>query len=688
MDLDALRFGNFSKLGTAVADWSTMITKLEQLKSEAVDQLDGRSKKADWKGINATVTQSFITKTAKEFGDAVTEATTIRNILRDTHSELSDWQEKLNEAISHGLKKNLTVVGTGNGGFTVTMNIHPDRAAKGTTLPDHSPADAENLRDEVQRIMKKATESDNTAAQALLVIVDQTPYGFSDASYKDRDTAAKAIKDAEHYAELIKKKGDDMSPEEFDELNRQLAAYKNDRLFQEKFATTLGARGMLDFWADLSDPSDGGDLQRARHDQLGDFQKNVSLTIAGATQSDSSAMHAWERDMVNLGHEQIKTRGANVYGFQLMSNFMRVGNYDDKFLNDYGNALVDTEKKMKLPRNYWQGMGGPPMPKMNFMGEDFGRDPMTGFMTALSNSPDASTEFFNATQPQDNAQYVLKDREVFDDTPLNDKDSNQSREATGKALVAAATGVSPNDLNARPVAHSPEHREVLERSLKYISEAGNDFPSEMRDDMATVLVNHGDEVHHTASALADDPNDPKLLDRHQLMEVSKQISRSQDAYGILNEGLNQEMLRDIHGDHTSDPKETLQRAGQTVGFLEEARYQALKTDKADPSWNAKWLYHGFGGAVNFIPVVGDAAQRGVDALAYQWQLDEQARINDEIARQNGSTFTAREHQLQALADQWAKANPNNANNRYTLTNEINTAAFNGNDRAQGLAGDQ
>lgn len=687
MDLDALRFGNFSKLGTAVDDWSTMITKLEQLKTEAVDQLDGRSKKANWKGVNATVTQSFITKTAKEFGDAVTEATTIRNILRDTHGELVDWQEKLNEAISHGLKKNLTVVSTGNGGFTVTMNIHPDRAAKGTTVPDHSPEDAENLRDEVQRIMTKATESDNTAAQTLLAIVGQTPYGFSDASYKDRDSAARAIKDAERYAELIKKKGDGMSPEEFDDLNRHLGAYKNDPLFQEKFALTLGPRGMLDFWADLSDPSDGGDLQRARRDHLGEFQKNISLTLAGATQSDSPAMQAWERDMVNLGHEQIKTRGASVYGFQLMSNFMRVGNYDDKFLTDYGNSLVETEKKMKLPSHYWN-TGAPPMPKMNFMGEEFGKDPMTGFMAALSNSPDASTAFFNATQPQDNAEYVLKDREVFDDTPLNDKDSNQSREATGKALVAAATGVNPNDPNARPIAHSPEHREVLERSLKYISEAGKDFPSEMRDDMATVLVNHGDEVHHTASALADDPKDPKLLDRHQLMEVSKQISRSQDAYGILNDGLNQEMLRDIHGDKTSDPKETLQRAGQTVGFLEEARYQALKADKADPSWNAKWLYHGFGGAVNFIPVVGDAAQRGVDALAYQWQLDEQARINEEITRQNGSTFTARENQLQALADEWAKANPNHANNRYTLTNEINTAAFNGNDRAQGLAGDQ
>jgi hypothetical protein len=115
----------------------------------------------------------------------------------------------------------------------------------------------------------------------------------------------------------------------------------------------------------------------------------------------------------------------------------------------------------------------------------------------------------------------------------------------------------------------------------------------------------------------------------------------------------------------------------------------LATDKDDPSWHAKWLYHGFGGAVNFIPVVGDAAQRGVDALAYQWQLDEQARIDDDNARQNGEVFTARENQLQKLSDLWIDANPNHGNsNRYTLTSEINGAAFDGNARAQGLAGDQ
>ncbi|MEU8617381.1 hypothetical protein [Streptomyces sp. NPDC048623] len=687
MDLDALRFGVFTQLGTAAGDWEAMAKKLWDLESDARGDLGGKAAKAHWEGVNATVTKEFVGKTAKEFADAATQATSIANILKDTHGELVGYKQQLNETIEQALTRNLTVVATGDGGFTVTMNIHPDRAAKGHEVPEHTQADVNALRDEVQKILTQATESDTTAAQALTMLVGQTPYGFSDAAYYDRDRAAKAMKDAEEIANLLKTKGDDLTPEQFDRLNKDLAAYKDDRLFQEKLATTLGPRGVLEFWADLSDPSDGGGLQRARLKDLGDFQQNLSLVLAGATQSDSPAMRTWENDMVKLGEERVQTRGTQVYGFQLMSNLMRTGDWDNRFLNDYGNALVATEKKMQLPSHYWNS-GVPPMPKMNFIGEDFGRDPMTGFMTALAASPNAATEFFNTTAPEDNAKYVLGDRDTFDDTPLDSKDGNSATNATGAALTAAATGMNPNDPTAPQVDLTPEHRKVLDRSLEYLSARGDDFPAEMRDDMAKVLSRHSDVVHHSASTLADDDKDPRLLDRAALLEVSKQVSRDQDAYGMLNEAMNREMLNDIHTGVPSDQKETLQRAGATVGFLEEARYQALQTDKEDPSWNAKWLYHGFGGAANFIPVVGDAAQRGIDALAYQWQLDEQARINDETARMNGDTFTARERQLQALADAWIEANPEHkGQNRYTITGEINGAAFDGNKRASALAGE-
>ena len=67
---------------------------------------------------------------------------------------------------------------------------------------------------------------------------------------------------------------------------------------------------------------------------------------------------------------------------------------------------------------------------------------------------------------------------------------------------------------------------------------------------------------------------------------------------------------------------------------------------------------------------------------------EEQRINEENQRMKGDTFTARERQLHALADEWIKANPDSLNgaNRYTISDEINGAAFDGNNRAQVLVG--
>ncbi|MFF2192743.1 hypothetical protein [Streptomyces sp. NPDC058157] len=160
MDLDALRSADFSKLATAVGDWTAMAKKLWELEHDARGDLGGKAAKAGWAGVNATVTREFITKTAKEFADAATEATSIANILRDTHGELVEYKARLDEAVRRGLEKNLTVVGTGGCGFTVTMSVHPDRAAGGGTTPEHTEAEAIALRDEVQRILEGATESD------------------------------------------------------------------------------------------------------------------------------------------------------------------------------------------------------------------------------------------------------------------------------------------------------------------------------------------------------------------------------------------------------------------------------------------------------------------------------------------------------------------------------------------------
>ncbi|MFI8370745.1 hypothetical protein [Streptomyces sp. NPDC085466] len=692
MDLETLRQGNFGSLSQAITARKGVVDKLKKLETDARDDLKAKADKANWAGANATVSRSFITKTAGEFSDAHTQAQSIHDILKDTHDELVSYQQQLEQALERGRKKNLTVTPI-PGGFTVTMLIHPDRAAKGHDVPDHTPQDAEHLRDDVERVLNRATESDSTAATVLRALVDQAETGFSGAKYGDRDTAIDALRKAEEAAKLLKEKGDEMSPEEFQKLNGLLASYKNDPLFQEKFATQVGPKAMLEFWADLSSPDNPNELtrtlDRTQLNQLGEFQKNLGAVLGGATQSDSSAMRQWENDMVRLSGERYKTRGAEVYGYQIMSNLMRTGDYDDQFLNKYGNQLVETEEKMRVPGNYYQGMGQM-MPKMNFIGDDdFGRDPMTGFMTALSNSPDAATEFFNTTEPQDNAKWVLKERPSFDDSPLKDG-PNEALDATGKAMFAAVSGMAdPKADGATFVEHTDAHRDALKRSMQFLSEEGDDFPPELRDDMAWALGNHGETVHKVMS----DPLGSKELDDKQLLEVSKQISRNKDSYALLNEQMNYAILADINTEK-ENPEDSLLNAGSTVGFLEQARQLTINADESkdlrDTSWDQRWSYHIVGGIAN--PFGGDWAQRGVDVITAAWAEEESKRIGEKATEERQLNSTNRNMQLEALANRWQEVNGDWAAGREGFSDrgvdrQIRWAADHGNDKVDRVGGE-
>ncbi|MBK3529972.1 DUF6571 family protein [Streptomyces rubiginosohelvolus] len=721
-ELNDLRLG---KLQSAVADWQAMIDKLVKVADGGDSEISAadlaaKAKAADWKGQNATVTKEFVTVTAREFDDVVTVARSVHTILSGAHGKLTKHKSDLAEAVSRAAKKNIYVNDKG----VVNAAVPSPQAAGSAKIEPPTQAEIDAVAKEISTILTAASETDSTAATALRFHA-KDKHGFESSGFNNFDSAQKSIEDSDELIRLGKLDPSKITNEQLERFNALLKAHPNDPVFAERMALGLGPEGTLKFFAgavdlDSWENRDGGtagtreDRER-RMELLGTLEKQLGSTLATASHSNSEGMESWKDRVVALGGENVGSgQGGSqtrVHGFQAMSNLMRHGKYEGEFLNDYGNALVKFEKEntgdVKDP-----GPGGkrredvlpwdklPSYAKIDQLhygeGNDAGTDPMTGFMKALSRNPDAATDFFSSTDPQDNAQHVLKDRKPFNDVVPDSlgygesasdyKGSKASYEATGDALVAAATGVDPSDSSARPVEHTGQHRQVLDNSLEHLAARGDDFPAEMRDDMAIVLTNHGDVVHHSASALADDPKDARLLDRDQLLEVSKQVSRDQNAYGLLNEGINREIVRDIHEDNPKDPKETLLRAGNTVGFLEQARYQALETDKDDPSWDAKWMYHGFGSIVNFAPGVGDLAQRGIDAVAYEWQTQEQDRIDNIQARDNQKVFEGRERQLQALADEWAKANPGHSNTRYTITDEINGAAYNGNDRAKGLAG--
>ncbi|MGW2745704.1 hypothetical protein [Streptomyces sp. NPDC001450] len=475
MDLDTLRFGNFSQLEEAITDWEQMTKHLADLKHDAEHNLKSKADKANWAGLNATVTREFVDKTAGEVGDAHTQADSITKILKDTRGELIDYRTQLKEAIERGQGKNLTVIDTGHGTFTVTGNTRPDWASdpSGNTSTT-SQKDADDLRDEIQRILNKATESDNSAARVLTLLVDQAKYGFSDAHYANRDDAAKAVEEADKLAKILKKDPREVTDTELNSLNSALAKYKDDPLFAERFATDVGPKRTLEFYAGITDDSQFAvnprsreglsAAQKQRMHLIEGLEKQLGMTLATASHSDSPRMDSWKSQVITLGGTDLRSNGENpVYGFQVMSNLMRNGEYKTDFLHDYGDHLIAYEKshtsdeygglqrrvtrKDVLP---WDHSGE--WEQLHYGdANDAGRDPMTGLMEALGHNSEASTQFFNEG---DHFHYLADKREWPEDFAGDHAKTIAGYNSLGHALESATTG-APYD------AHPPQlHRDL------------------------------------------------------------------------------------------------------------------------------------------------------------------------------------------------------------------------------------
>ncbi|MFJ5938969.1 DUF6571 family protein [Streptomyces cinereoruber] len=560
MDFEALHSANFKLLDDTVSDWTSMLTKLQSLKKDAHDGLQGKALKADWAGDNAVIGREFVGKTAGEFGDALTQATSIRDIMLDTRDELKTQQRLLKDAIERGRGKNLTVTANG-GGFTVREN--PDKKAP------NGQSDVDGLRDELQGILNTATEIDSSAATSLKALVDLTDHGFSDAVYKDRDSAANAVKEAEKLAAIAKKKPEDLTPADFDALNAGLGKYSGDPIFAEHFASTVGPKGTLDLWAGLNEMPKNRDVFPDRHEKYAELQKNLSLTLATATQTDTPEMSRWKYDMVNLA-DQTLSKNSTTFGAQVMSNLMRWGNFDDQFLKDYGTKLIDTEKKMSDNGRHvpigWQRMGMDPY--LNRTGTDSGSDPMTGFLKALSNSPDAATDFFNAdfvTKDEDhdfeedadgngknekrelsNFDYLFEERHWPQEQDDKGKDSIEGRNNLAQALEAATTGHPAGEL---PTANTPPHNADQAKLVTDIFQSVSEKPERltkngfMSDSMGQIAAEYMPDIHrglHPAktdvSTLFPVAGTPAALSEQDITRFLYTVGQNPEGYAAVNVG--------------------------------------------------------------------------------------------------------------------------------------------------------
>ncbi|MGV9902913.1 hypothetical protein ACWDU8_10585 [Streptomyces sp. NPDC003388] len=570
MDLDTLRHGNFAKLGEAVTDWEQMTKKLAGLREDADNNLKAKADKANWHGVNATVSREFITRTAAEFADAHTQADSITRILSDTRGELIGYRTQLNDAIRRAAEQNLTVVDTGDGTFSVTGNTRPDWSSDpsgNAGATDQKVVDA--FRKEIEGILTKATQSDTSAAEALKILVDQAKYGFADASYADRDQAAEAVAAAEELAKMAKKPAG-MSLDDIESFNRTMAKYHDDPLFAEKFATGLGAKGTLQFWTEMSFAHAGA--RGSELNTMKELQSNLGLTLATASFSDSDAMRDWKKDLID--ERNTNFRAAKSFspigglGSQVISSLMRKGQFDTEFLDDYRKELFKEDKAAGDSNTDDRWVKGYDALDLVF-GDGNGRDPLKGLFEGLSHNPEAAEHAFESKADLDH---------MLGTTVYTDRG-----QSLGRALESAVTGVAAGDTSASAPPHSRTQVKIMANIMEAVADPDGGAAlvsrglGESFGDMAAAYMPEiscafkGPESETVFLTNSDSPSGLNVTDVTRFLSAT-----SADPAGragiIYGESIYTGSLLEEHLSHPGhfdgDQKQVLEDIGRNAGIIE------------------------------------------------------------------------------------------------------------------------
>ncbi|MFE0057999.1 hypothetical protein [Streptomyces sp. NPDC059003] len=514
-ELLQLRLG---KLQEAVTDWQAMAGRLQRLADgkEGISAADlaQQANAADWRGVNATVTREFVTKTSREFSQAAAEAKTILGLLRDTHSDLAKHKSDLRTAIDDGRARRIRHEENGSARYA-----HPQGLLGSEITDKPSQAELDAAAKRVTRILWEATETDRIAAQALRGIA-KNKHDFRTGGPKDlkEADARQGKKEAEYWAKKIKE-GDvsEWSDKELARFNESLRNQQDNEAFTTTFATRLGGEGTLRFWRDLADPP-GADIEGDRAKVLAHVQDNLSMSLANATHVDTPAMDEWKRDVIAAGDKQFPLREGiqGPYGFQIASSLMKKGKFASGFLNDYGTNLIEFEREKGQnrangdPEILWgedSQLDYPPSGKPN--------DPVAGFLEGLAHNPDASAEFFKGStegeglEPIDNFDYLVGAKGDGDDAPdprawPQGKDGKPAGYASlGHALESATLGYAYDDKNPEippmktdaQIEARQDRTDLMKRVVDHYGSADLiDGQPGIRDSLARMAAGHVDSL--------------------------------------------------------------------------------------------------------------------------------------------------------------------------------------------------
>ncbi|MEE1808538.1 hypothetical protein [Streptomyces sp. BE133] len=391
-----------SGMKSAVDDWAKMATHLQTLAKEARDGMRAKSEKASWAGVNADVSRTFISKTAKEFDDMAKSAKGLAQVMSEGYEAFKKAQDDLKKVVDEEAPaRRVTVSATGTVRASKPLADNVDVAGKHD--PDYQllvrkeQRDIAYIEDRIRVLVEAADQADQDVAKTLRANLGDDPYQADAPKYGSTGemNAARAVE--------IATKGDGATDAELKELDRLVHDFRNSPDFTTTFYQGLGPERSVEFFADLTLNSEGDSKTRIAAVQ--GLQKDLGFALATATDPDHKPhlSEKWQTDLRKVGSSLVDVdtgRRANYrpYGYQVLSNILRYGEYDRRFLTPIAEHAAQLQAadpdiwKRSVPQNEpYIGLSLNPTGQ----GGGSGFNAMTGILEGLGHSPEASKDFFD-----------------------------------------------------------------------------------------------------------------------------------------------------------------------------------------------------------------------------------------------------------------------------------------------------
>ncbi|MEU0135126.1 hypothetical protein ABZ172_14045 [Streptomyces sp. NPDC006296] len=681
---------DLSALTTAADKWESMAGELAKVEAAYKRNVHGISLGPAWVGQSAEAANRRFDITLKEYSGAQTEAKAIASLIRDAHTQFVELRGKVKTAVHEAVAARMTVSDRGQCRLDFSKLTEDERFTA-----HHDPdlrTTEQAWTDHIAKAVQAVADADTGFAVAMKAVTkddddrDGTEGGFNHKAtgdiegYEAKAAAATAMK---------LNSGEKVSDAELAELERSLRDNSGNKEFSQPFLGKIGADGTIKLGNKLFDMAEHDKSSRT---QLLGMQRELANSIANATKAPETAK---ERAFYDEFTKELKENGTKSFGesnnpIKGYSGFVAVMNmadekFDPDFMTQLGDDMIAAEKKDK---DLFVQIGA---------GHDGIRaDAIDNLLGVMSRDPDTATAFLDPGPDPDQGngrlEYLTGHGEgarewpklMLSLYPRVEVDDPYGHAGLGAALEAATTGhppLSEGESNGRPGPHSPAQARVMQNTIEFLDAgaSGDDVPKNMHQNLANAIADYAADNHNILAE--NDRNrygSPGGKEDIWQRDADAGISVGKDSLvrvmrGVTEETETAELLYATQRDYAFEqlvntpadggdghvrwinPANDL---GQVMGVMNgigsDVIHDQTEARIADTNDQARYAYHVIGAPVTGLPVLGDAAQRLIDAGTYEWSKDAIASAEAADREKTSGHYSAGVDGTYTLIDAWAK----------------------------------